>query len=98
MVEKVVPMIHVPDVQATVDWYRDIGFTVIDTYGHDGEGLSFAILSFGNSQVMFNQGGRPSTQTHTFVLGLVLLPCGLRLPLPRKSWYTRAYAKCQGLT
>ena len=31
-------------------------------YGHDGEGLSFAILSFGNTQVMFNQGGRPSTQ------------------------------------
>jgi hypothetical protein len=44
------------------------------------------------------KGGRPSTQTHTFVLGLLLLPCGLRLPLPRKSWYTKAYAKSQGLT
>lgn len=43
------------------------------------------------------KGGRPSTQTHTFVLGLLLLPCGLRLPLPRKSWYTQAYAKSQGL-
>jgi hypothetical protein len=43
------------------------------------------------------KGGRPSTQTHTFVLGLLLLPCGLRLPLPRKSWYTKAYAKAQGL-
>jgi hypothetical protein len=41
--------------------------------------------------------GRPSTQTHTFVLGLLLLPGGLRLPLPRKSWYTRAYAKSRGL-
>lgn len=40
---------------------------------------------------------RPSTQTHTFLLGLLLLPCGLRLPLPRKSWYTKAYAKSQGL-
>ena len=55
-------MIHVPDVAATVDWYRNIGFTVVDTYGHDGEGLSFAILAFGNTQVMFNQGGRTSEQ------------------------------------
>jgi Transposase DDE domain len=45
-----------------------------------------------------HKGGRPSSQSHTFVLGLLLLPCGLRLPLPRKSWYTRAYAKSQGLT
>jgi hypothetical protein len=35
------------------------------------------------------KGGRPSSQTHTFLLGLLLLPCGLRLPLPRRSWYTR---------
>ena len=62
MPEKVVPMIHVPDVRATVDWYQGIGFTVIDTYGDGGEGLSFAILSFGSSEVMFNSGGRPSTQ------------------------------------
>ncbi len=62
MAERVLPMIHVPDVRATVDWYQDIGFTVSDTYGHDGEGLSFAILSFGSSEVMFNQGGQPSTR------------------------------------
>jgi catechol 2,3-dioxygenase-like lactoylglutathione lyase family enzyme len=62
MAEKVVPMIHVPDVRATVDWYRDIGFMVIDTYGNEREGLSFAILSFGSSEVMFNQGGQPSTR------------------------------------
>lgn len=44
------------------------------------------------------KGGRPSTKSHTFVLGLLLLPCGLRLPLPRKSWYTKAYAKEHDLT
>ena len=44
------------------------------------------------------KGGRPSTKTHTFLFGLLLLPCGLRLPLPRKSWYTKAYAKSQKLT
>jgi uncharacterized glyoxalase superfamily protein PhnB len=54
-------MIHVPDVRKTVDWYESIGFTVVTTYGDDRDGLSFAILSFGSSQVMFNSGGQPST-------------------------------------
>jgi catechol 2,3-dioxygenase-like lactoylglutathione lyase family enzyme len=62
MQQRVTPMIHVPDVAATVEFYRDIGFTVDATYGRDGEGFSFAVLSFGSTQVMFNQGGRPSTQ------------------------------------
>jgi uncharacterized glyoxalase superfamily protein PhnB len=62
MTERVTPMIHVPDVQATTDWYQGIGFTVNETYGRDGDGLSFAILSFGSTQVMFNQGGRPSSE------------------------------------
>ena len=63
MNEYVVPMIHVPDVRATVEWYQSIGFNVVETYD-DGtpDGLSFAILSFGNSQVMFNQGGEKSTK------------------------------------
>ena len=61
MEKKAVPMIHVPDVRATVDWYRGIGFTVDNTYDDGGDGLSFAILSFGNSQVMFNQGGQSSS-------------------------------------
>ena len=54
-------MIHVPDVRATVEWYQSIGFAVLDTYDDGGEGLSFAILSFGSSEVMFNSGGRPGT-------------------------------------
>ena len=60
MTNRVVPMIHVPDVKATVNWYERIGFTVCDTYGEDGEGLSFAILSFGESELMFNSGGQRS--------------------------------------
>jgi uncharacterized glyoxalase superfamily protein PhnB len=62
MAEKVVPMIHVADVSATVDWYQSIGFTVTDTYDDGGNGLSFAILSYGNSELMFNSGGQPSTR------------------------------------
>jgi Domain of unknown function (DUF3471) len=62
MAEKVVPMIHVTDVRATVDWYESIGFTATATYGDDSDGLSFAMLSFGSSEVMFNEGGQPSTR------------------------------------
>jgi hypothetical protein len=59
---KVVPMIHVPDVRTTVNWYESIGFTVTDTYDDGGDGLSFAILRFGGSEVMFNSGGETSGQ------------------------------------
>ena len=59
--ERVVPMIRVPDVRATVDWYQGIGFTVNYTFDDGAEGLSFASLSFGSGEVMFNSGGRPST-------------------------------------
>ena len=62
MSEKVVPMIHVPNVRATVAWYESIGFTVVATYGDDGDGLSFAIVSFGSGEVMFSSGGQPGTQ------------------------------------
>jgi uncharacterized glyoxalase superfamily protein PhnB len=60
--KRMVPMIHVPDVRATVDWYQSIGFTVNYTYDDGGEGLSFASLSFGGGEVMFNSGGQPSSQ------------------------------------
>jgi uncharacterized glyoxalase superfamily protein PhnB len=62
MTSRAVPMFHVPDVRATVEWYERIGFDVRATYGNEGEGLSFAIVSFGNSEVMFNEGGKQSSQ------------------------------------
>jgi orotate phosphoribosyltransferase len=61
MNRKAVSMIHVPDVRATVEWYQSIGFSVINTYADDEDELSFALLSFGSSQVMFNEGGKSST-------------------------------------
>ena len=54
-------MIHVPDVRATVAWYRQIGFEVVATYADEtGENFSFAIVSFGETGMMFNTGGHPS--------------------------------------
>lgn len=63
MTDGLSPMIHVPDVRATVAWYKRIGFTVVETFGDGGEGLSFGILSFGTSRVMFNAGGRLSERS-----------------------------------
>jgi uncharacterized glyoxalase superfamily protein PhnB len=60
MPQEVVPMIHVPDVRATVDWYTSIGFKVIRYNEDDGE-MNWASLSFRNSEVMLNAGGKPST-------------------------------------
>ena len=54
-------MIHVPDVRATVDWYQQIGFNVVATYGDEtGDNFSFAIVSFGETEVMFNTDGETS--------------------------------------
>ena len=61
MAERVAAMIHVADVRATVEWYTSIGFKVITTY-EDGEEMSFAIVGFGDGEVMFNAGGKPSTR------------------------------------
>ena len=60
MARSVTPMIHVPDVAATVEWYRKLGFQVVDSNTEDGV-LDWAMLSFGECQVMFNAGGRTST-------------------------------------
>lgn len=59
MIQRVTPMIHVPDVRATVAWYESIGFTALDVAEVCGE-IVFALLAFGEGQVMFNEGGRQS--------------------------------------
>jgi uncharacterized glyoxalase superfamily protein PhnB len=57
---KAIPMFHVPDVDATVAWYVSIGFEVRDRFSGDGDG-AWAAITFGESEVMLNSGGRPST-------------------------------------
>jgi uncharacterized glyoxalase superfamily protein PhnB len=60
MAQDVVPMIHVPDVRSTIDWYRSIGFKLLRTNEEDGE-VNWASLSFGNSEITLNTGGKTST-------------------------------------
>ena len=52
-------MIHVPDVRATVEWYTSIGFTLVRQNDEDGQ-INWAKLSHGNSEVMFDAGGKPT--------------------------------------
>lgn len=59
MTERIVPMIHVPDVRATAEWYQTLGFTVLRSNEEDGD-LNWALLRLGESEVMLNEGGRPS--------------------------------------
>ena len=54
-------MIHVPDVRATVEWYTSIGFKLVRQNEEDGE-VNWAKLTFGNSEVMFQSGGKLSTE------------------------------------
>lgn len=53
---KVVPMIHVPDVRATAAWYEGIGFTIERTHSDD-DFMSWALLRFGETELMLNEGG-----------------------------------------
>jgi uncharacterized glyoxalase superfamily protein PhnB len=50
-VKKLVPMIHVPDVAATLDWYTSIGFQEIGRY-EDGSQVNWGMLSFGDAELM----------------------------------------------
>ena len=61
MVKKVVPMVHVRDVRSTVEWYEALGFTVEMTHQEDEGEMLGALLSFGNSELMFNEGGHPTS-------------------------------------
>ncbi len=60
MSERIVPMIHVPDVRATADWYASIGFKLVRTNVEDGE-MNWALLLLGNSELMLQSGGKLST-------------------------------------
>jgi uncharacterized glyoxalase superfamily protein PhnB len=59
MSQTVVPMIHVADVSATVKWYTSIGFQLVRQNEEDGQ-INWAKLFFGNSEVMFDAGGKSS--------------------------------------
>jgi uncharacterized glyoxalase superfamily protein PhnB len=63
MPERIVPMIHVPDVAATADWYASIGFEIRGT-NHECENgeIDWALLRLGESDIMLSAGGHASSE------------------------------------
>jgi uncharacterized glyoxalase superfamily protein PhnB len=60
MQQSVVPMMHVPDVRLTVEWYESvIGFTRARVHEERGQML-WALMRYGNAEVMINVGGKAS--------------------------------------
>jgi catechol 2,3-dioxygenase-like lactoylglutathione lyase family enzyme len=57
-VRKGVPMIKVPDIARTLDWYVSIGFRELGRYENDGI-VNFGIVSFGGAELMLNIHGTP---------------------------------------
>jgi uncharacterized glyoxalase superfamily protein PhnB len=60
MAQKVVPMFHVPDVAAAIEWYTSIGFTLGLSNEEDGQ-VNWASLSYQGSEIMLNAGGKPGS-------------------------------------
>jgi len=62
MAMRIVPMIHVRDVNATADWYASIGFNIRSIAHEDGDGseMVWASLMLGESEIMLNAGGKAS--------------------------------------
>ena len=56
-VNRIVPMIYVPDVGAALDWYVSIGFREVARYGDDGA-VNFGVVGFGKTEILINMHGK----------------------------------------
>ena len=51
------PMIFVPDVAETLEWYKTIGFVELDRVADDGV-VNWGLLKFGKAQMMLSMNGQ----------------------------------------
>ena len=51
-IERLTPMLAVPDVGTTVAWYRSIGFELAGSHGEDGR-MDWASVHLGTAEIMF---------------------------------------------
>jgi catechol 2,3-dioxygenase-like lactoylglutathione lyase family enzyme len=56
-VSKIVPMLRVPDVARTLEWYTSIGFKELGRYADENQ-VNWGMLQFGKAQIMLNTGGK----------------------------------------
>lgn len=57
-VSKIVPMIRVPDISKTLEWYSSIGFKELGRYADESQ-VNWGMMQFGKAQIMLNIGGKP---------------------------------------
>jgi hypothetical protein len=57
-VDRLIPFVHVADVQRSIDFYELLGFGVRDTYEHDGR-LDWAALTSVQAQLMLARASAP---------------------------------------
>lgn len=67
-IDKLTPMLGVPDIEATVAWYRAIGFELKGSHGDQGR-MDWASVSLGDAEIMFCTSSEPWRQP-TFGLSL----------------------------
>ena len=60
-IKKGVPMIRVPDIGATLEWYTSIGFKELARYEDDGK-VNFGMVSLGKAELMLGMIGKPDQQ------------------------------------
>jgi len=68
MIQKGVPMILVPDIARSLDWYTTMGFKELGRYEEDGV-VNFGMVSFGNAELMFRLGETPKPSGGDIWLG-----------------------------
>src|SRR6185312_1820502 len=56
-VKRLAPMIPVPDIAATLDWYKSIGFDEVSRYS-DGALVTFGMVRYGSGQILINGSGK----------------------------------------
>ena len=62
MPERIVPMIHVADVNSTAQWYASIGFEIRNVNRECDDGpIDWALVRLGQSDIMFSAGGQASS-------------------------------------
>jgi len=61
---KIRPMLAVPDLVATIEWYRALGFELTASHGEEGV-LNWAHLAFGSAELMLVPSGPWTPETRT---------------------------------
>ena len=74
---------------------KDLWFIVLDGTSSKRGGFTKILNAIKYKEKSSSEKGK-STKAHMFLMGLLLLPNGVRLPLPRMSYYTKEYCKKTG--